>query len=75
VCAQLGLGVCAQRLGQPDLSTSIRAAGEADLRYFSTFDKLIEKVDSTLRYLAELPSAIKAVMGRYCEAGEAKIAA
>jgi hypothetical protein len=37
------------------------------LRYFPTFDKLVEKVDSKLRYFAELPSAIKAVMGRYCE--------
>ena len=45
------------------------------LRYFPTFDKLVEKVDSKLRYFAELPSAIKAVMGRYYETAVAEVAA
>jgi transposase len=45
------------------------------LRYFPTFDQLVEKVDSKLRYFAELPSAIKAVMGRYYETAGAKVAA
>jgi len=45
------------------------------LRYFPTFDKLVEKVDSKLRYFAGLPSAIKAVMGRYCETLGAEAAA
>jgi transposase len=45
------------------------------LRYFPTFDKLVEKVDSKLRYFAELPNAIKAVMGRYGETVGAEVAA
>jgi len=45
------------------------------LLYFPTFDKLVEKVDSKLRYFAELPSAIKALMGRYCETVGAEVAA
>jgi transposase len=45
------------------------------LRYFPTFEKLIEKVDSKLRYFAELPRAIKAVMGRYREMVGAEVAA
>jgi transposase len=45
------------------------------LRYFPTFDKLVEKVDSKLRYFAELPCAIQAVMGRYCETAGAEVAA
>lgn len=45
------------------------------LRYFPTFDQLVEKVDSKLRYFAGLPSAIKAVMGRYWETLGAEAAA
>ena len=45
------------------------------LRYFPTFEKLVEKVDSKLRYFAELPSAIQAVMGRYREIVGAGVAA
>ena len=45
------------------------------LRYFPTFDKLVEKVDSKLRYFAGLPRAIKGVMGRYCETLGAEAAA
>jgi transposase len=37
------------------------------LTYFPTFEKLIEKVDSTLRQIAELPSCILALLGLYCE--------
>jgi transposase len=37
------------------------------LRYFPTFESLIEKVDCKLRYFATLPSAIKALLGKYCE--------
>ena len=42
------------------------------LRYFPTFEDLTQKVDEKLRYFAELPSSILALMGRYCESlGEA----
>lgn len=37
------------------------------LRYFPTFEALTQKVDEKLRYFADLPSSITALMGRYCE--------
>ncbi len=37
------------------------------LRYFPTFEALTTKVDSKLRYFADLPQTIKALMGQYCE--------
>ena len=37
------------------------------LQYFSEFARLLEKVDNTLRYFANLPTEITALMGRYCE--------
>lgn len=36
------------------------------LRYFPTFEDLIQKVDEKLRYFAGLPGSILALMGRYC---------
>jgi transposase len=36
------------------------------LRYFPTFDALTNKVDEKLRYFADLPDSILALMGRYC---------
>ena len=36
------------------------------LRYFPTFEDLIQKVDEKLRYFAGLPDSILALMGRYC---------
>jgi len=37
------------------------------LRYFPTFEALVEKVDAKLHYFAHLPSAIKGLLGKYCE--------
>jgi transposase len=37
------------------------------LKYFPTFEALTEKVETTLRKIAELPSHILALMSRYCE--------
>jgi transposase len=37
------------------------------LKYFPTFEALTEKVEKTLRKVAELPKQILALMGRYCE--------
>jgi transposase len=37
------------------------------LRYFPTFEALVEKVDTKLRYFAHLPSAILGLLGKYCE--------
>ncbi|MBU1750820.1 MAG: transposase [Chloroflexi bacterium] len=37
------------------------------LRYFPTCEALTTKVDSKLQYFADLPQAIKALMGQYCE--------
>jgi transposase len=37
------------------------------LRYFPTFEDLTQKVDEKLRYFAELPVSILALMGRYCK--------
>jgi transposase len=37
------------------------------LRYFPDFDQLVEKVEATLLRLANTPSEITALMGRYCE--------
>jgi transposase len=37
------------------------------LKYFPTFEALTEKVETTLRQIAELPSHILALMGLYCE--------
>ncbi len=37
------------------------------LKYFPTFEVLTEKVKTTLRKTAGLPSHILALMGRYCE--------
>lgn len=37
------------------------------LRYFPTFADLTKKVDEKLEYFADLPTSIKALMGRYCE--------
>ena len=37
------------------------------LKYFPTFEALTEKVETTLHKIAELPSHILALMGRYCE--------
>jgi transposase len=37
------------------------------LRYFPTFEDLTKKVDEKLRYFADLPGSILALMGRYCE--------
>ena len=37
------------------------------LRYFPTFETLVEKVDAKLRYFAALPKAIKGLMGKYCD--------
>jgi transposase len=37
------------------------------LRYFPTFEALVEKVEAKLRYFANLPQAIKGLMGKYCE--------
>lgn len=37
------------------------------LKYFPTFETLTEKVETTLRKVAELPESILALMGRYCE--------
>ncbi len=36
------------------------------LRYFPAFEDLTQKVSEKLRYFAQLPSAILALMGRYC---------
>jgi transposase len=36
------------------------------LRYFPTFEHLTQKVNEKLSYFAQLPSAISALMGRYC---------
>jgi transposase len=36
------------------------------LKYFATFEKLVGDVETTLRQVAELPSHILALMGRYC---------
>lgn len=36
------------------------------LRYFPTFEDLVQKVDNKLRYFAKLPKAIKGLMGKYC---------
>lgn len=41
--------------------------GATHLKYFPTFEALTEKVETTLRQIAELPSHILALMGRYCE--------
>jgi transposase len=37
------------------------------LKYFPTFEALTEKVETTLRKVAELPASIRALMGGYCE--------
>ena len=37
------------------------------VRYFPTFDDLTKKVDEKLRYFADLPDSILALMGRYCK--------
>lgn len=37
------------------------------LKYFPTFEALTEKVETTLRKVADLPASILALMGRYCE--------
>ncbi len=37
------------------------------LRYFPTLEALVEKVDTKLRHFATLPSAIKGLLGKYCE--------
>ena len=37
------------------------------LRYFPTFQDLVNKVDNKLRYFAKLPKAIKGLLGKYCE--------
>jgi transposase len=37
------------------------------LKYFPTFEALTEKVETTLRTVAERPESILALMGRYCE--------
>jgi len=37
------------------------------LRYHPTFESLLNKVEEKLRYFANLPQSIKALMGKYCE--------
>lgn len=37
------------------------------LRYFPTFDSLTQKVDQKLKEFADLPQAIKNLMGKYCK--------
>jgi len=37
------------------------------LRYHPTFESLLNKVEEKLRYFANLPKSIKALMGKYCE--------
>jgi transposase len=45
------------------------------LRYFPEFEDLTKKVDEKLQYFANLPDAIKALMGKYCETLGAEAAA
>ncbi len=37
------------------------------LRYFPTFADLTQKVDKTLQFFSDIPSAIKGLLGKYCE--------
>ncbi len=37
------------------------------LRYFPTFDDLVQKVDASLKAFAQLPQDILALMGKYCD--------
>jgi transposase len=37
------------------------------LRYFPTYEDLINKVEEKLHYFAQLPESIKGLMGKYCE--------
>ena len=37
------------------------------LRYFPTFDDLVEKVDQKLEEFSQLPHEITSLMGRYCK--------
>lgn len=44
------------------------------LRYFPTFESLVEKVDDKLRYFSTLPNSILALMGKYCKSLGAEVA-
>jgi transposase len=37
------------------------------LRYFPTYEELINKVEEKLQYFAQIPESIKRLMGKYCE--------
>ncbi len=37
------------------------------LRYFPTYEELINKVEEKLQYFTQLPESIKRLMGKYCE--------
>lgn len=43
------------------------------LRYFPTFQDLVRKVDEKLQLLANLPDAIKNLMGKYCQSLGAEV--
>jgi transposase len=45
------------------------------LRYFATYDALINKVEYKLQYFTHLPESIKGLMGKYCKTLGAETAA